>query len=44
MDNLGFDSIGETEASSLEREFEEDKVQEALFKMSREKALGLDGF
>lgn len=43
MDNLGIDSIGETEASRLEREFKEDEVKEAVFMISGDKAPRPDG-
>lgn len=44
LNNLAFDSIGEEEASWLEREFEEEEIREAVFKMCGENALGLGGF
>lgn len=44
LDDIAFNSIGEDEVAWLERDFEEDEVKDAVFRMSGEKAPGQDGF
>lgn len=44
MDKLDFESIEQAKASWLERDFEEEDVRDAVFKMIGNKAPGLDGF
>lgn len=44
MDNLGFNYIGVDQAQWLERPFEEEEVQGAVFDCGAGKALGPDGF
>jgi hypothetical protein len=43
VDGISFDSILESEASWLERAFEEDEVRKVVLAMNGDKALGLDG-
>lgn len=43
LDNLAFESIGEADASWLEREFKEERVMEAVFKMNWVKLRGRMG-
>jgi hypothetical protein len=44
LDDLAFDTLDAVEASSLELPFEEREVLEMVKSMSRDKALGPDGF
>jgi len=44
LDDLSFDAILESEASWLERAFEEEEVRKVVFAMNGDKASGPDGF
>lgn len=44
LDGLNFDSIDESSASWLEREFDDEEILNVVLGIAKDKALGLDEF